>query len=101
MFGLGEGGVVEGQIGWGKGESDVGEGGAGSAGFEKQLDKYLGALTGFRDEVRKIAIAGGDNKDILALCDRFRDVELVNLGVQLDDGQGAGESVIAFSTEKS
>ena len=28
---------------------------------------------------------------MLALCDRFRDEDLVTLGVQLDDGQGAGE----------
>lgn len=27
----------------------------------------------------------------MVLCDRFRDQDLVNLGVQLDDGQGAGE----------
>lgn len=26
----------------------------------------------------------------MALCDRFRDQDLVNLGVALDDGQGAG-----------
>lgn len=39
--------------------------------------------------MRKVAIAGGSNKDILQLCDRFRDNDLVNLGVQLDDGQGA------------
>jgi cysteinyl-tRNA synthetase len=39
--------------------------------------------------VRKIAIDGGANKDILTLCDRFRDQDLGNLGIQLDDGQGA------------
>lgn len=44
----------------------------------------------FRDDVRKIAIGGGSSKEILELCDRFRDQDLVNLGVQLDDGQGAG-----------
>lgn len=27
------------------------------------------------------------------LCDRFRDQDLVNLGVQLDDGQGAGQGL--------
>lgn len=59
--------------------------------FEDKLDKYLKALSGFRDDVRKLAIGGGSSQDILKLCDRFRDQELVNLGVQLDDGQGAGE----------
>lgn len=48
-------------------------------------------MASFRDDVRKIAIDGGSSKSILELCDRFRDQDLVNLGVQLDDGQGAGE----------
>lgn len=90
MFGLGEGPVTEGQIGWGK-EVIEGEEGGGEE-FEKRVDKYLKALVGFRDEIRKIAIFGGDGKEILALCDKFRDRDLVELGVQLDDGQGAGES---------
>ena len=49
-------------------------------------------MASFRDDVRKIAIDGGSSKSILELCDRFRDQDLVNLGVQLDDGQGAGRS---------
>lgn len=48
-------------------------------------------MSSFRDEIRKLAIADSSSKDILVLCDRFRDQDLVNLGVQLDDGQGAGE----------
>jgi cysteinyl-tRNA synthetase len=48
-------------------------------------------MASFRDDVRKIAIDGGSSKSILELCDRFRDQDLVNLGVQLDDGQGAGK----------
>lgn len=59
--------------------------------FETKVDKYIRAMSSFRDEIRKLAIAGGSNKDILALCDRFRDQDLVNLGVQLDDGAGAGQ----------
>jgi cysteinyl-tRNA synthetase len=111
MFGLGEGAYTEGSVGWGK-VGEEGSGGADVSGgdvvfdvvfrrvvlivlyqFEAQLDKYIRALSSFRDDVRKIAIAGGSNKDILTLCDRFRDVDLFNLGVQLDDGQGAGERV--------
>lgn len=88
MFGLGEGPVSEGQIGWGK---ELGEGEENGEEFEKKVDKYLKALVGFRDEIRKIARDGGESKEILALCDRFRDRDLVELGVQLDDGQGAGE----------
>lgn len=40
--------------------------------------------------MRKLSVEGGSSKDMLVLCDRFRDQDLVNLGVQLDDGQGPG-----------
>ena len=104
MFGLGEGAGYDGQIGWGKaapagsqgrdkdGAGEEGGAGASAAEVEEQVDKYVKALSGFRDEIRKLAIGGASNQDVLALCDRFRDVDLVNLGVQLDDGQGAGTS---------
>lgn len=51
---------------------------------------YIRTLSSFRDGVRKVAIAKGENalKDILALCDRLRDVDLVPLGVALDDVEG-------------
>lgn len=69
--------------------------------FEGKLDKYLRAMSSFRDDIRKLAISGGSSKDILTLCDRFRDQDLVNLGVQLDDGQGAGMSSYAISLNVS
>ena len=52
---------------------------------------YLRTLSSFRDGVRKLAIAKGDNalKDILTLSDKLRDVDLVPLGVALDDQEGA------------
>ncbi|WVQ78146.1 cysteine-tRNA ligase [Cryptococcus sp. DSM 104549] len=87
MFGLGEGEPAL-QIGWGKAVAD-GTPAAGSADFEAQVDPYLRAMAGFRDEIRKLAIAKADPKEILALCDRFRDNDLATLGVQLDDGQSA------------
>lgn len=54
---------------------------------------YLRALSSFRDGVRKIAIAKGETAltDILALCDRLRDDDLVPLGVALDDQEGEGD----------
>ncbi|KAH0828153.1 cysteine-tRNA ligase [Lanmaoa asiatica] len=54
---------------------------------EELLLPYLRALSSFRDGVRQLAIAKGDNslKDILKLCDRLRDEDLVPLGVALDD----------------
>ena len=52
---------------------------------------YLRTLSGFRDGIRQLAMAKGENalKDILALCDTLRDTELVPLGVALDDQPGA------------
>ncbi|KAL1411223.1 cysteinyl-tRNA synthetase [Vanrija albida] len=86
MFGLGEGSAVTDAtaIGWGK-EGDEGA----SGDLEAKLDKYIRAIASFRDDVRKLAIAGADPKETLILSDRFRDQDLVNLGIQLDDGQGA------------
>lgn len=50
---------------------------------------YLRVLSSFRDEVRKLALKGANSKEILELCDRLRDNELVDLGVALDDQEGA------------
>ena len=53
---------------------------------------YLHALSSFRDGVRRIAIAKGETalKDILSLCDKLRDEDLLPLGVALDDQEGEG-----------
>jgi cysteinyl-tRNA synthetase len=50
---------------------------------------YLRTLAGFRDEVRKLAMQQTPSKDILALCDKLRDVDLPPLGVALDDQEGS------------
>jgi hypothetical protein len=51
---------------------------------------YIRSLSTFRDSVRRLAMGKGDTalQDILALCDRLRDVDLVPLGVALDDQEG-------------
>jgi cysteinyl-tRNA synthetase len=51
---------------------------------------YLRILSSFRDGVRQLAISKGDHaaKEILALCDKLRDTDLVPLGVALDDQEG-------------
>ncbi|KAN0091593.1 tRNA synthetases class I (C) catalytic domain containing protein [Tylopilus felleus] len=81
MFGLGEGGKFE--LGWGQETTSDGD----AANREDFLLPYLRALSSFRDGVRQLAIAKGDNplKEILKLCDRLRDDDLVPLGVALDD----------------
>lgn len=57
---------------------------------EEVLMPYLRTLSTFRDAVRRLAMAKGDDalKDILALCDTLRDTDLVPLGVALDDQPG-------------
>lgn len=51
---------------------------------------YLRVLSSFRDGVRQLAIAKQEDslKEILKLCDRLRDEDLVLLGVALDDQEG-------------
>ena len=103
MFGLGEGQADE--LGWGE-VRDAGEGANVShqerfrimsalisrwnRKREETLMPYLRAMSGFRDAVRQAAMAKSDTalKDILALCDKLRDAELVPLGVALDDQEG-------------
>ncbi|KAF9010620.1 tRNA synthetases class I (C) catalytic domain-containing protein [Cyathus striatus] len=82
MFGLGEGENAD--IGWG-----VADRGEIASNREDVLMPYLRTLSTFRDGVRKIAMDRGETalKDILALCDKLRDVDLVSLGVALDDQQ--------------
>ena len=51
---------------------------------------YLRTLSSFRDGVRQLAMQKSETalKDILALCDKLRDIDLVPLGVALDDQEG-------------
>jgi cysteinyl-tRNA synthetase len=66
--------------------------------IERLALPFLRAVSGLRDELRRAAI-NPDNKDkkgaILALSDRIRDYDLVELGVQLDD-QPDRPSLIKF-----
>ncbi|KAF8550855.1 cysteinyl-tRNA synthetase [Imleria badia] len=89
MFGLGEGEKLE--LGWGQETTTD----ANAANHEEFLLPYLRALSSFRDGVRQLAIAkGGDSlKEILKLCDRLRDEDLVPLGVALDD-QEDGKALV-------
>ncbi|KAM6502102.1 tRNA synthetases class I (C) catalytic domain containing protein [Amanita muscaria] len=88
MFGLGEGESDD--IGWGqetKEDSPINR--------EEILTPYLQVLSSFRDSVRRLAMSKSDSavKDILSLCDKLRDVDLVPLGVALDD-QEDGKALV-------
>ncbi|GAA5905335.1 hypothetical protein JCM5296_001443 [Sporobolomyces johnsonii] len=87
MFGLGEGSPTDAAgervIGWGTAAASGGQ----DQSFDREsvLMPYLRALSAFRDQVRKLAMEGAPSSDILALTDRLRDSDLVDLGVALDD----------------
>ncbi|KAI8586228.1 tRNA synthetases class I (C) catalytic domain-containing protein [Geranomyces variabilis] len=63
----------------------IGSGSGGGKNLEDELLPYLRALSSFRDAVRDLAQNKGDHKELLKLCDRLRDEDLVELGVVLDD----------------
>ncbi|KAK7005982.1 tRNA synthetases class I (C) catalytic domain-containing protein [Favolaschia claudopus] len=88
MFGLGEGPAEE--LGWGADDAS-----AGAINREEVLMPYIRSLSTFRDSVRRLAMGKGDTalQDILSLCDRLRDVDLVPLGVALDD-QEDGKALV-------
>ncbi|GAA5977435.1 hypothetical protein JCM10908_004979 [Rhodotorula pacifica] len=94
MFGLGEGSATD-----GRGRAIIGWGQAASASADASIDResvlmpYLRALSGFRDQVRQLAMNGAASREILALSDRLRDEDLVDLGVALDD-QEDGRAMI-------
>ncbi|KAJ6561983.1 tRNA synthetases class I (C) catalytic domain-containing protein [Mycena capillaripes] len=89
MFGLGAGPAAE-ALGWG-----VDDAAAGGVDREEVLMPYIRSLSTFRDSVRGLAIGKGATalQDILALCDQLRDVDLVPLGVVLDD-QEDGKALV-------
>jgi len=101
IFGLGEGESSE--IGWGQDDQEVGKINVSLIPYtlvdvtdrqqqrEEILMPYLRSLSSFRDGVRRLAMEKGDTavRDILALCDKLRDVDLVPLGVALDDQEGS------------
>lgn len=103
IFGLGEGpgfsydGRPE--IGWG--EVVTGDGAAANVSFpcfvshqtlildhaqrEAVALPFVETLSSFRDQVRRI---GRGNPELMALCDKLRDEDMVQLGVALDDQAG-------------
>lgn len=90
MFGLGEGSPMDARgervVGWGK--AVVGGEEVGAVDKEEVVLPYLRALSAFRDKVRQLAMKGAPASEILALSDELRDVELIELGVSLDDQDG-------------
>jgi cysteinyl-tRNA synthetase len=61
---------------------------------------YLRVVSKARDEIRKLAPTSPVKKEILALSDRIRDIELTNLGVYLDDRSDQGALIKFVSKEE-
>jgi len=72
---------------------EFGLGSSGKAGsssnLEEQVLPYLQSLATFRDNIRQLIRDKKDPKEILALCDKLRDDDLPELGVRLEDREGA------------
>ena len=57
---------------------------------------YVRAVSKIRDEIRKLAPESPSKKEILALSDEIRDVDLTNLGVYLDDRSDGQSALVKF-----
>ncbi|KAJ1799281.1 cysteinyl-tRNA synthetase [Coemansia sp. RSA 2399] len=93
VFGLVNDGVGS-SIGWGARSAGVDS----SAPVDREsiLLPVATVLSNFRDAVRDIALAGGDKKALLSLCDKVRDTDLPDLGIIIDD-HGDGRALVKFA----
>ncbi|KAI8096767.1 cysteinyl-tRNA synthetase [Halteromyces radiatus] len=74
IFGVADSGV---ELGFGTSSDQV-----------ETLMPYLHTLSGFRDQVRRMARDNVPHKQFLEACDSLRDTQMVDLGVSLDDQEG-------------
>ncbi len=58
---------------------------AASSASDDTSARYLDAFAAFRDDVRALAKAKAEPREVLAACDRVRDSTLVDMGVRLED----------------
>ncbi|KAJ2879414.1 cysteinyl-tRNA synthetase [Coemansia aciculifera] len=82
-------------IGWGASPNSTTADDEHPADRESVLRPVASVLSDFRDAVRELALSGGDKRALLGLCDKVRDVDLLNLGIILDD-HGDGSALIKF-----
>jgi cysteinyl-tRNA synthetase len=108
VFGLGEGPVREGDLGWGE-EAVAGDASGGGdvsvpacrgradadscSQREEVVMPYLKALSNFRDAVRALAREGAPHTELLKLADRLRDIDMVDLGVAMEDNE-SGQAML-------
>ena len=61
--------------------------------FEEVITPFINVMSDFRDKVKDICIKENDPKKVLAICDKFRDEILPNLGIKIED-KGKNEKSI-------
>ncbi|WFD27467.1 cysteine--tRNA ligase [Malassezia nana] len=90
MLGLGEGPAPEGSLTWGYATTE-----------DSTVDRddiaapFVRVLSSFRDRVRQLARSQAPASELLQLADTLRDVDLVDLGVALED-QEDGQALFKF-----
>lgn len=87
-------------LGW-KEVSINGNNDNGDKSFNKEeiCTPFVKILSNFRDLVRDVSIEGKDSKILLEKCDSVRDIDLLALGVALDDRNAGQGALIKFLTE--
>jgi len=61
--------------------------------YEEVITPFINVMSDFRDKVKDICIKENDPKKVLAICDKFRDEILPNLGIKIED-KGKNEKSI-------
>lgn len=88
--------VREDSMGWEEVEIEKSSGGN----KEEIALPFVKVLSEFRDVVRDVVIEGKDQGELMKKCDLIRDVELLELGVALDDRKDGNGALIKFLNEK-
>ncbi|WFD23655.1 cysteine--tRNA ligase [Malassezia equina] len=91
MLGLGEGPVVEGSLTWGHATTED----SSAVNRDDIAAPFVRVLSSFRDRVRQLARSNAPAKELLQLADTLRDMDLVELGVALED-QEDGQALFKF-----
>jgi len=61
--------------------------------YEEVITPFINVMSDFRDKVKDICIKENEPKKVLAICDKFKDEILPNLGIKIED-KGKNEKSI-------
>ncbi|ODQ67928.1 cysteinyl-tRNA synthetase [Nadsonia fulvescens var. elongata DSM 6958] len=80
-------------LGWSEASTDA------SGSTEEIIMPYLNVLSTFRDSVRFNAIEKVDHSEFLKTCDQIRNIDLLNLGISLDDRANGQPALVKILNE--